>query len=62
MLLDISGDYVLSRRFTLFFNLSNLNDEPVVNEIAGPATPDYARIQQYQRWGSLWTFGVKGTF
>ncbi|MDP3071945.1 MAG: TonB-dependent receptor [Opitutaceae bacterium] len=61
-LLDLSGDYVLSRHFTLFFNLSNVNDNPVVNEIAGPSTPDYARIQQYERWGSLWTFGVKGTF
>ena len=61
-LLDVSGDYVLTRRFTLFFNLSNLHDNPVINEIAGPNTPDYASIQQYQRWGSLWTFGVKGSF
>jgi TonB-dependent receptor len=61
-LFDVSGDYVLSRRFTLFFNLSNLRDEPVINEVSGPSTPNYAAIQQYQRWGSLWTFGVKGTF
>ncbi|MBL9209312.1 MAG: TonB-dependent receptor [Opitutaceae bacterium] len=62
LLLDVSGDYALTRRVTLFFNLSNLNDDPVINEIAGPSTPALARNQQYSLWGSLWTFGLKGSF
>ncbi len=62
LLLDLSGDYALNRRFTVFFNLSNLNDAPVVNEIAGPSTPALARMQQHSLWGSLWTLGLKGTF
>ena len=60
--LDITGEHVLWRQFRVFAKLRNLTDEGVDIDIYGPLTPLYARFQSRQRYGSLWTFGVKGTF
>ena len=60
--LDITGEHVLWRQFRGFAKLRNITDEGVDVDIYGPLTPPYARFQQRQRYGSLWTFGVKGTF
>jgi TonB-dependent receptor len=62
LLFDLSGEFNLRRNMALFANLSNLTDEPVDVEIAGPSTPGHARFRQRQTFGSMWTFGVKGTF
>ncbi len=61
-LLDISGEYFLRKNIALFFNLNNVNDAPADIEIAGPSTPEEAQLSQRSVYGSLWTFGVKGTF
>ncbi len=60
--IDVLGEYQLSRRFALFANLRNLNDATDDFELAGPSTPPPAQFRSRLDFGSLWTFGVKGTF
>jgi iron complex outermembrane receptor protein len=60
--IDITGEHVLWRQLRLFAKLRNVTDVGVDFEMYGPATPDYARFQQRERYGALWTFGLKGTF
>jgi hypothetical protein len=61
-LLDLTGEYHLTRRFSLFGNLRNLTDTPEDFERWGPQTPGYARFRQSDRYGALWIFGVRGNF
>jgi TonB-dependent receptor len=60
--LDVSADYVLNRRFTLFGSMRNINDQTEDSKIYGPNTPDYAKFRQRVDYGSAWTFGLRGTF
>ncbi len=62
LVIDFNAEHFLTKRLTLFCSLSNLLDDPVDNKIYGPSTPDYAKFRQRQNYGSLWTFGLKGTF
>lgn len=62
LVIDLNAEYFLTKRLTLFCALSNIHDDPVDNKIYGPSTPDYAKFRQRQNYGSLWTFGLKGTF
>ncbi len=62
MLLDLSGEYQLRRNLTLFANLNNFTDAPLDVEIHGPTTPEHAQFRQRTTFGSMWTFGVKGSF
>jgi TonB-dependent receptor len=59
---DILGEYNISKRLAAFATLRNVNDAPLRREIAGPNTPAHARLNQLVEYGSLWTFGLKGTF
>jgi TonB-dependent receptor len=59
---DVSGEYNLSRRLALFANLRNIGDTTEDMEVAGPSTPPHAQFRQRLDFGSLWTFGLKGTF
>jgi len=61
-LFDLSAEYALRRNVTLFANLNNLTDAPLDVEIHGPTTPEHAQFRQRQTFGSMWTFGVKGSF
>jgi len=60
--IDLTGEYSLRRNFALFANLRNVNDPTDDVEIAGPNTPAHAQFRQRAEFGSLWTFGLKGTF
>ncbi|MDO8539304.1 MAG: TonB-dependent receptor plug domain-containing protein [Opitutaceae bacterium] len=60
--IDVTGEYSISKNFALFANLRNINDPTADQETAGPSTPAEAQFRQRQEFGSLWTFGVKGTF
>jgi len=60
--IDVSGEYSLTRRLALFTNLRNLNDATEDTEISGPSTPTHAQFRSRLDFGSLWTFGLKGTF
>ncbi|MSU24994.1 MAG: hypothetical protein EXS32_14395 [Opitutus sp.] len=60
--LDVSGEYHLGKRFAVFANLRNISDAPDDIEIYGPSTPAVARFRERIEFGSLWTFGIKGSF
>ncbi len=60
--IDVTGEYSLTRRLALFANLRNVNDPTDDVEIHGPSTPAAAQFRQRAEFGSLWTFGLKGTF
>ncbi len=60
--IDISGEYSLTRRIALFTNLRNIGDATEDTKIAGPNTPAYAQFRSRLDFGSLWTFGLRGTF
>ena len=62
VLLDVSGEYSVSKHWLAFANLNNLTDAPSDLEVAGPSTPAVAQFRQRLRFGSLWTVGVKGRF
>ncbi len=59
---DALGEYNLNRRLTLFANLRNIGDVPNETVTEGPNTPGYALLRLRERYGSLWTVGLKGTF
>ena len=60
--LDLNGEYNLSRRFALFASIRNLADAPDDIKVYGPSTPAVARFRTRVEFGSLWSFGLKGTF
>ena len=60
--LDISLDYLIGKRTSLYFNLRNATNE-IQNEFAyGSQTPAYAREFYHGKFGRVFTAGVKGTF
>ncbi len=60
--LDLNGEYYFWKRFAVFANLRNVGDAPDDVEVYGPSTPEHAQFRQRIHFGSLWTFGFKGTF
>jgi TonB-dependent receptor len=60
--LDLSGEYAMSRRIALFANLRNVSGVGTDTNRAGPSTPSHAELWVREDWGSLWTFGLKGSF
>jgi len=59
---DLLGEYYFARRFAVFANLRNVGDATDDFELSGPSTPPHAQFRSRLDFGSLWTFGVKGTF
>ena len=59
---DLSGEYRLSRRTSLYVAANNVFNDPVATAIYGPATPEYARYVSQLKAGAQVQFGVKGTF
>ena len=62
MIVDISGEFRFYKTWAAFMNLSNLGDQPIDVEIAGPSTPDHAQFRSRTNYGAQWTFGLKTTF
>jgi TonB-dependent receptor len=62
LFLDLQGEYVVRKGLTLFANLRNVGDATNDTGIYGPLTPAVARFRQRTTYGSLWSFGVRGTF
>ena len=58
--IDLSADYNLTRRFTAFMSMRNINDAFEDSKIYGPNTPSYAKFRNRTDYGSAWTFGVRG--
>lgn len=59
---DILGEYYFTKRIGAYFTLRNVGDTPDQREIEGPTTPAFAQFRSREQAGSLWTFGIKGTF
>ncbi|MSU49036.1 MAG: TonB-dependent receptor [Opitutus sp.] len=60
--LDVSLDYQLAKRLSLYFNLRNATNE-VQREFAyGSQTPRHAREFYHSNFGRVFTLGVKGAF
>ena len=59
---DVNAEYTFRRNLAVFANLRNVGDAPDDIKIYGPSTPAVARFRQRTEFGSLWMFGVKGTF
>ena len=62
LFLDLQGEYLLRKRLALFANLRNVGDATNDTGIYGPLTPEQARFRQRTTYGSLWSFGVRGSF
>lgn len=60
--LDLNGEYVLTRRLSLYASLRNVGSAPDDIKVYGPSTPAVARFRSRVDYGSLWAFGLKGTF
>lgn len=60
--IDVLGEYTFWKRFAVFANLRNVGDVPNEDAAEGPNTPGHAKLRLRERYGSLWTFGIKGTF
>ena len=60
--IDVLGELAIWKRFALFANLRNVTDVPTSATTRGPSTPEHATQRFQERYGSLWTIGVKGTF
>ena len=59
---DVLGEYTLWRRWGVFANLRNVGDVSNDGTTVGPSTPYASQLRSRERYGSLWTLGVKGTF
>jgi iron complex outermembrane recepter protein len=60
--IDVTGETVIWKNLRVFAKLKNVADQAVDFELYGPSTPPLARFQQRERYGALWTFGLKGTY
>jgi TonB-dependent receptor len=60
--LDVVGEYYFWKRIGFFYNFRNLGNATEDVKIYGPSTPAVARFRTRIDYGSLWTFGLKGTF
>ena len=61
-LIDLTAEYQLTRIFSLFANMTNLNDASIITEAAGPSTPEIASFKTRQNYGAQWLLGVRATF
>ena len=62
LFLDLLGEFYFTKRFGAYFTLRNVGDTPDQREVEGPHTPSHAQFRSRELAGSLWTFGIKGTF
>ncbi|MDO8542617.1 MAG: TonB-dependent receptor [Opitutaceae bacterium] len=60
--IDVSGEYYFGRKIAVFANLRNVGATYEDAQVFGPNTPAHARFRQRLDHGSLWTFGLKGSF
>jgi hypothetical protein len=60
--IDVLGEYYFYKRLAVFANLRNIGDATEDFEVHNPRTPEHAQFRQREDFGSLWTFGLKGTF
>ncbi|MSU48834.1 MAG: hypothetical protein EXS37_07075 [Opitutus sp.] len=62
LFMDIQGEYQLRKRLSVFATFRNVGDATNDTQIYGPQTPEVAQFRQRTTYGSLWSFGMKGSF
>jgi TonB-dependent receptor len=62
LFLDVLAEYYFTRRIGVYATLRNVGDTPDQREVDGPGIPEHAQFRSRELAGSLWTFGVRGTF
>jgi hypothetical protein len=62
LIIDVQGEYYVLPRIAVFASLRDIGVATEDLEVYGPSTPPHAQFRSRQDFGSLWTFGVKGTF
>ena len=50
------------KHFAAYFNLRNIRNPPEDFYAERPSTPAHAQFRSRESAGSLWTFGIRGTF
>ncbi|PTX97674.1 TonB-dependent receptor [Opitutus sp. ER46] len=60
--IDVGAEYYFHKRLGVFLAMRNLGDAPEDSKKYGPNTPKWARFEQREMYGSLWSFGLKGRF
>jgi TonB-dependent receptor len=60
--MDLTADYQINRRLTLFVNGRNVFNNHFVVLRYQADTPEYAKRSSSREYGVQWSFGVKGTF
>lgn len=60
--LDLSLDYQIGPRLSVFANVRNVTDDPQEEHIYSSLTPAYAREFSHGTLGRVFSFGIKGTF
>ena len=60
--LDVNAEYYFWKRLAVYAALRNVLDAPDDIQVYGPSTPEHAQFRQRIQFGSLWSFGIKGTF
>jgi TonB-dependent receptor len=62
LFLDLQGEYYIRKQFAVFVSMRNIGDATNDTQIFGPSTPQEAQFRQRTTYGSLWSFGLKGSF
>ena len=57
--LDGGGGFRINDRISFFFSVRNLLNTPIINMEQVGVNPAVGRV--YDKMGTLWTFGLKGT-
>ena len=60
--LDLSAEFRLNRRLSVFFAARNLTNASRIIESYASNTPWYARLRQESAFGAMCNAGVKGSF
>jgi outer membrane receptor protein involved in Fe transport len=60
--LDVSLDYRIGRRTSVYVNLRNATNQIQKEDAYGPQTPRHAREFYHGRFGRVFTVGLKGAF
>lgn len=60
--LDVSANFLLTKRFALTASVSNLLNEPLTSLRYGSDTPEYARQYWVRKFGAQIAVGIRGTF
>ncbi|WP_175414704.1 TonB-dependent receptor domain-containing protein [Nibricoccus aquaticus] len=63
IVIDVSADYRLDKRWSLFANVRNITNEAnSIQEVYNDFSPDYSHVNRFEQYGVLINVGVKAEF